>query len=201
MTDKNLRLFLAIPLSKELVETTHYFLEKNPKPPCRIIPEENWHITTLFLGDFPSSHLQKLYDTLRTFYLKEKPFNLYFDRFEYAPISPEKSRMIWMYFEDSDEFSVHVKKTRELVKKLYDQLHLSFEDDFRHQIVPHVTLCRFRPGRKHLPPLIPIDKMTKTAQFVQACYLYSSQLLPEGARYSVLHKFSFMKKKKLNQYV
>jgi len=182
------RLFLALPRSEEVTRIGKEFFTLNNHLPYRFVPLENLHITTVFLGDFPKENIPQLTSELKEFYANQNSLSLVFERIAWSP-NQHAPRMIWMYFGMDPAFDSHVLSTQKLLTDIYTRYGLVFKPERRKVFVPHITLCRFKPLKTTLPEL----KMPGTGPFrLQAgqVNLFSSELLPGGARYIALKKFS-----------
>ena len=104
------RLFIGIPTNKNIEDICLNFIDQNQHIDTRWIPKQNWHITTLFIGDFPSVQINNLTKQLSEFYLKQKPFRIEFKQFAYVP-NVKKPNMIWGSFQRSIYFDQTIYKT------------------------------------------------------------------------------------------
>lgn len=182
------RLFLAIPINDEVRMLCKEFIEANQHLNCRWIKAENWHITTIFIGDFPASLTEELIQNLDIHFSKQKAFNLNWDQFTYAP-DQRNPRMIWGKFQHSSAFDEMILASFQNLKAFYQKHQLDFQIKIRGKNTPHITLTRLKKAR-HFPELSsPFNTPDKLQ--VHNCLLYESVLLPKGAQYHILHDFSF----------
>jgi 2'-5' RNA ligase len=184
----NKRLFLGIPLSTEFVEMCNSFIESN-KLNVRWIPQQNWHITVLFIGDFPAGHIGNLSKELSGTFHHTQKLHLNFKGFLYQP-NINKPRMIWGEFEHSTAFDTLVKKIYETIKSFCVENKINIKLSYRKKTSPHITLARL--SHRFEPQELLTNNNCEFLEYKpDFCNLYKSTLLPKGAQYKVLNGFSF----------
>ncbi|MEA3448221.1 MAG: RNA 2',3'-cyclic phosphodiesterase [Bacteroidota bacterium] len=169
------RVFLGVPLNKEYGDACEQVKSMNHEVQgIRWVPEQNLHVTTLFIGDVDETKISAFCEDIEIILKQHRPFELAFDRFVFMP--PRRPRMIWLKFKRSSDFA---RLTLELSHKLLDQ-------DPDHPPKAHVTLARFKkaPEQKLIFPEKNLEKFQ-----VNNIQLYQSVLKPQGAEYSVLKSF------------
>lgn len=188
------RLFLAIPINDHYDLLIRRFISQQQIPSVKWIAPENWHITVLFLGDFPSQHISELISTLSDFFKTRQSFSLHFDGFIYQP-KQSKPNMIWGRFRQNSYFDSVCRQLADKMESLYFDLSLSFNMSIHSENIPHITLSRLKNSLIRYPDLN--VKNIETEQPVlrcDFCMLYQSVLMPQGAKYSKLAEFNFSNK-------
>ncbi|MGM0626256.1 MAG: RNA 2',3'-cyclic phosphodiesterase [Bacteroidota bacterium] len=175
MEEKVKRLFLGIPLDENHRSHCQEVSEKNSHVKnIRWTPENNLHITSLFIGDTPESHIPELIRKISLILEGFEPFSLTAERFVFMP--PRKPKMIWLRYQKHPEFSrLSLLLAQEILGK-----------DPDHPPKPHVTLARFKraPAQKISFPEVEAGSMA-----VSGISLYQSELKPDGARYKRIESF------------
>jgi 2'-5' RNA ligase len=176
------RLFVAVPLPEavkaQLRELALPYLEEN----LRWVPDQNLHLTLLFLGPTPTSDLPLLTGKLATLAAAFSPFQL--DLQELSP-GPKLSapRLIWARFKDSAPFN---------------QLSTAVAQDLQpgnqvpHSFIPHVTVARY-PKSNAPRDLRAVPVSEKLIFEVDRLELWRSELASPHPVYSSLQSFPFSK--------
>jgi 2'-5' RNA ligase len=181
MSGTELRLFLGITAPEALLEALPALREEVGNPPgLRWVPEENLHLTVLFLGNVAEEMLPNLQTMIGQALTEFCPFSLTFDRFCFAPKS-HRPRMIWARYRKQPDFRQLVNRMTDL----YDQIKPGQQQ--RKSPIPHVTLARlrdFRPSPEHH-----VFPRGRHEFEVKSLVLWASELHPEGARYRVMEEW------------
>lgn len=180
------RLFIAIPLSQEILENLEEYKKAVRFPNVRWIPKDNLHITLYFLGDTKEELIPNLVEKLKSAYSAIKEFDLIFEKITFAPPNRD-ARMIWAQFQKNINYENLVKLTAEIVKAVTQNVQTYNAKD----LIPHVTLARFK---------FPLDatKIILKQSVVQnlhisACQLFESELNSNGSIYTLISEFNFNK--------
>lgn len=174
------RVFVGIPISYKLVQACSRLQQafKGVRT-IRWMPEENLHITVLFIGEVEEVKIPELMQLFSEISSNTKPFELELGRYTYFPEA--KPRMIWAQFKANESFVLLAAETRRALGHLC-------ADKQEKEAIPHVTLARFKylpaQSRKALLPSPPMQLK------VDAVNLYESFLSSSGARYEVVESFS-----------
>ncbi len=176
MEEKVKRLFLGIPLDEKHKSLCLSVREKNKHiRNLRWTPENNLHVTSLFIGDTPESRIPELIRKISRILEAFEPFSLTAERFVFMP--PRKPKMIWLRYQKHPEFSrLSLLLAQEILGK-----------DPDHPPKPHVTVARFKnaPRVKMQFPEPDVDGL-----YVYNLGLYESRLMPSGAEYSLVNEFN-----------
>ena len=184
---KKYRLFISIPLEKATLKQLGYSMNRIeavlPGGSFRILNQDLWHITLLFLGDQDEEDLALITGGLEDFVDE-------FSSVEGSLISVDydKSRkMIWGYGDD-----VLSEKLGEMAGRLQDILierGLQFKPENR-RFKAHVTLGRAGRGgsNRELPE---IGEELDLGVWVDKVELISSTLTSQGSEYEKLGEFWF----------
>jgi 2'-5' RNA ligase len=176
MEEKVKRLFLGIPLDENYRSLCQEVSEKNSHVKnIRWTPENNLHITSLFIGDTPESQIPELIRKISRILEGFEPFSLTAERFVFMP--PRKPKMIWLRYQKHPEFSrLSLLLAQEILGK-----------DPDHPPKPHVTLARFK-NAPQIKMQFPEPEVGSLG--VSGMGLYESRLMPTGAEYSLVHAFN-----------
>jgi len=173
------RVFLAIDVPDSLKNEAESCIEPFFKEEHARIPKrEGWHITLLFCSQQNETELSHLMEAVGRAVSLFKPFYL-----EPQKVSFMKSRMVWLYFKTSPEF------TR--LKNMIEKKTGVYSNGF----VPHLTLARFKEEHySNLKGYLPengIDLKDETKPFlVDHISMYESHLPRDGADYELIKKFN-----------
>jgi 2'-5' RNA ligase len=193
MMKDSVRLFLALPFDEHYHTLISKFTGQQDIPKIRWITPENWHVTVLFIGDFPARHIPALINSLNDFFKKQHTFSLHFDGFVYQP-KQAKPAMIWGRFRQNSYFDLLCRQLADHIESLFFDLSLLFNMSIHSENIPHITLSRLKSILVRYPDLnikgIDTHQPILRCDF---CTLYQSVLSSEGAKYSKLAEF------KLNQ--
>jgi len=151
------------------------------------IKEENWHITTLFIGNFPVEKIEMFVSALSNEISAFPVFELEFEKFTLFPY--KHPSMIWAKFHDNNQFEQFVNKTEKIAKEFIVKNSLNIQLKTNKKAIPHITLSRLKTKGASLEN---VDSTVQKPVFlkVKTIRLMKSELLSEGAEYSVLHDFS-----------
>ena len=180
----NQRLFIANPLPDFLTINFQQAISNATKNEhVRWLPEKNWHLTGLFLGEVAVEKTNEIINRLQNLSASLIPYSLKFEKFQTMPNLPFP-KMVWARFERSVFFTEQVKKTKSELHSILDQINPIKKP------IPHVTLARVKRGKRvHMFNIESslINELWQINQFE----LWESKLLPDGAEYRCLEKFPF----------
>lgn len=180
-----LRTFIAVePASdvKDLLGGLQREL-RNVFPGARWTRAEGMHLTLKFLGDTPEAKIAGNVEALREAVAGEGAFDVRLTGIGAFP-NPGRARVLWV---GTDEGAENLKR---LAARVDDAVAAHGFPRESRPFAPHFTLARFRDGAK-----IPTDVIAKLfeARFRAAEIIYyRSELLPAGARYTVLGRVPLM---------
>lgn len=180
------RLFLAVPLDEENLNLCSEFLRINEDLTVKWVSKINWHITTVFLGDFPDNLIQQLKESLRKVFEGFHDFEIEFDCFCLVP-DKKNPRMIWARYKLSESFDTLVYDTFSELKKFYKEHKLEFNISLHKKNTPHVTLSRLK-SRQSLELKEPQSSIKLN---IKNCLLFESILSSREAQYLMLEDFIF----------
>ncbi len=170
-----MRVFVALKLPKKVKkEIFSAFRKFHAKYRFKWVPEENYHITLVFLGEVSKAYLHgKLYNLQKV--LED------FGEFELAikgwgkfPVHGKIMRVLWVGLDYPKELLDMQRKIAEI-----------FQVDERRPYVPHITVAR--SGRDNFfNENVDISKLSFVCS--EVC-VYESKLSPQGATYKELFCF------------
>lgn len=133
---KRHRIFIAINLPHEIKKALGRYEEKFPELPAKWTPQENLHITLLFLGDVTDIELGDICLTAKEVAARHQAIDITLSSVGYGPDEKIPPKMLWARGEKNKELSV-------LKKDLEDSLEgkVTLLADFK-IFSPHVTLAR-----------------------------------------------------------
>lgn len=177
------RLFLAIEFPKELGSELEAFMKPYKThadlKDAKWVDKENYHMTTLFLGDVPDSLVPEVQSLARGVCAKIPRFIMTPKRVSLFP-EVGVAKKIWVKFERSLEY-------QELCKELLLFLKHTLPDLEIRESIAHLTVARLKShidgksiGFKNLP--LGAFEVTESV-------LYESKVSPEGNVYSVLERY------------
>jgi 2'-5' RNA ligase len=178
-----MRLFIGFePADNELraLYECRESLPLDPQLPVRWVPEDNWHVTLLFLGEVADHALAALSEILEAAASRCVPFALALTSLEWFPHST-KARLLALCADASGPLlSLHDELAGQLRR---ENFHIE-----RRQYRPHLTLARRHGPRKAFaaPALPSIEPLAlQLAELV----LFESVLGGEHPRYQALQRF------------
>jgi 2'-5' RNA ligase len=184
------RLFLATELPGDYKRQFRAFRDSQVSSGFRWVSEANWHLTLLFIGEVPADALDNLKRVLTQCFDQETALTLYPKGFYFAP-KKRQARMIWLSFFYSEPFEHLVKRLFQVVKDCMENQGYNFQQNLPSQIIPHVTLARFKPFDARREPLIesPSSEAFQPLELEQAI-LMASERTAKGAVYTPLSHYN-----------
>lgn len=184
-----MRLFVALDLSEEVRARLEELLRRLSgwEADVRWVRPAGMHLTLKFLGEVPAEKLQPIRDALAQANSPE-PVRLAFRGLGYFP-NEKRPRVIWTGVEASPNLSPLAAQVESLLEPL------GFPAEKR-PYVPHLTLGRFK-STKGLERLRPIIAGLPEREFgeleANEFFLFQSRLSPQGAEYTKLASFPFVR--------
>lgn len=143
-----LRLFLAVDLP-EALRLRLFQLKQMLSRRFQVIPgfrwmeAYSWHITVLFIGEFPRSEIPLLRKKIQQVVEGFEPFTLTPLRMDWAPphertTGTPRFRMLWVYFQPLEILDALSLALFHSVRRIHPVL-----EKPRIPLLPHVTLARF----------------------------------------------------------
>lgn len=150
-----------------------------PLAPLRWSKVENLHITTKFIGEWPSERLPELVSTLRGLPARP-PFEIETGGFGWFP-NPHQPRIFWVGVRGGEALTQLALAT--------DQAVAPENKPYR----PHLTLARIDPRAKTdlsaLRQAVAAEPDNTRRFAVNAFHLYLSEPAAGGSRYTILESF------------
>lgn len=174
-----MRLFFSLPLPKPVREAALALQEQVMLRAVdwKATKSEQLHLTTLFLGEVTPERVDPLLGSLGASNLPELEFA--FGLLGFFPSPRRPSTLVLLLRADPDAVSQFSDALRSAVEP-----HVSFDaKPFR----PHITLARARNGSAVELGSIPIPTIAWSATELE---LVHSELRPEGAQYTSLHRWT-----------
>src|SRR2546423_991483 len=184
-----MRIFIALDIPKEIRDRLSEYAERM-RP---LAPEARWarieglHVTLKFIGEVSDARVQEVKAALAQ--VKAKPFEVEFKDVGFFP-SHASGRVFWA--------GVHASEALpQLASNIEDALEKLGIPKEKRPYQPHLTLAkagegpgakyRFNVLRQKLDPKAPPQFGTMTAK---EFYLYRSEIMRGGARYTKLERYS-----------
>ncbi len=178
------RLFIAINLPRDVKNEIARKISKI-EADFRWIPQENWHLTLVFLGSQPDEAISGILNSIKETAGKYSDIEIEFDKIIMAP--PNKPpRMTWL---------TGTKKTSQALAEMKNDLENNLIDNkVRFKVEDrsfncHLTLARFQFPNSQIPQLpesqLPAVFTAESLDLMESC------LKPTGAEYEILTKIAF----------
>ncbi len=172
MAGDRLRLFCALPLPREVVESLVRWQAETftPVPGVRVVPRDNLHVTLSFLGGRRREDVGHVVEAMR-----EAADGI--ARIELAPSRYRETPTVGMVVLEDEE-----RRATMLAGRLAERLErFGLYERERRDWLPHVTVVRFRkrPRLRPAPPELGRISPSEVA-------LYHSRLRPSGAQYEIV---------------
>ena len=178
------RIFVGFPVSRKIARTIPLLQSTIPdkKGIIRWLSGKNIHLTLSFLGNIAADRIPELIECLKEA-VKVKYFNITIEGTGVYP-SPSHPRILWLGVnEGSDELiTLHIEVEKR-VKKFKD-------NPKKVKFTPHITIARVWGLKREIDFIPFMNTVYSPIEFdVNSIYLYESQLVPEGAQYTILAEF------------
>ena len=199
-----MRLFIAIPLSKEATKLVSRELEDikrkfAPRDRIRFMPEENWHFTLVFLGQQNESAPAIVEGALKDALFGINVPNIEFEKILYGPIDKTPARgearqgrrdkpprMIWLT--TTEKTSRQINEIKKEIEKNLEKADIRWQKESR-PYRGHLTLARLEP--KPIETMPNIEKGFSFNYPALSVSLMESTLKKSGAEYNTLAEISF----------
>ena len=186
---KPLRLFIAIPLSREVQSQFSHILHTiRPKLQAltpRMTTQDSWHFTLIFLGNQQQEQVSIIGNAMQKIGTSITAPKIHFDEFTYGPPvygkPSETARMVWAV--TTRETSRELETIRNALAAELKTRNVLWEETKR-PYTGHITLARFEPQSLHALPQI--EQKLPSAYRAISIDLIQSTLTPTGARYQKL---------------
>ncbi|HEY6972102.1 MAG TPA: RNA 2',3'-cyclic phosphodiesterase, partial [Candidatus Angelobacter sp.] len=180
--------FIALDIPVEIRDRLSQYVDRIRRlaPDARWARIESLHVTLKFIGEVPDAKVQEIQTALAT--VKARPFDVVFKDIGFFP-TPRSARVFWAGVNASDALPQLASAVEDAVEKLG----IPREKRAYHA---HLTLARAPEGSasKHCFRLLQ-EKLSaeEPPQFgtmsAQEFFLYRSQIMRGGARYTKLQRF------------
>ncbi len=178
------RIFLAVPVPKEIISLQDKLREQNSHlEKVKWMRNHNIHLTIYFIGNIPAEEFEDIIELILPITTEQKEFTLKFDSLFFAP--SRKPEMLWVKFHKHELFS-------SLAENIHNALSKSLPENkfFSKEPIPHITLARFRSMRNYsditFPKFETLEKFT-----INSCELWETIKVEGRSDYRSVMKFSF----------
>lgn len=179
------RLFFALPLPQETRFRLDAYLKLYRNDAhfrnAKWVEPQNWHITTLFMGDVSEFHIEELISLARGLFANLPAFTLYCKEVNFFPYAQPK--MIWLRMQESLEFQELTQETQKYIQPF-------LKSQERKKEIPHITLARLKTPLSSKRFSFKPCKLN--ALECRECHLYESILHPSGPVYTLIERFPFL---------
>jgi RNA 2',3'-cyclic 3'-phosphodiesterase len=195
-----MRIFIAIDIDDAIRERITRFMDgvRGFAPEARWVRPESLHVTLKFIGEKPIETVEEIKQALKT--VHAEPMEISFRGYGFFPTA-KSARVFWIGLETGPQLSLLASAVDEATAKLG----IPKEE---HSFNPHLTLAR-GGGRSGAPRWREGDGPNKNFQHLQdklaampapefgtmaarEFFLYQSQLLRGGSRYTKIAQFPFV---------
>jgi len=172
------RIFVGVKASKYLQTLAISFARQNIALPVRWTSAENLHFTLVSPWEENESGIEIAAEKLSKLERGNRPAVVELDRICYGP-DRRTPRLIQAVGRANTEMLNLWRIVNEVLGKKYDR-------PFR----PHLTLARFRPEEFGRFTEKELDKKISWVETIEKVALFSSTLMPEGAKYEIIKNFA-----------
>lgn len=173
------RIFFAFPVPTAIRTSLEFFKDSVGGERVRFVKPENYHITLSFFGEQEASFIPQLVKVVTPIFSETPAFTLSFDRIALAP-PQKKPTMIWAEYQRHPEATNLAREIETTAAQVFD-----FPDRRQgHEILPHITIARFKGPSPEVLPQIKLD-----ALIMKECNLYESTSTLDGLTYVPLYTF------------
>jgi RNA 2',3'-cyclic 3'-phosphodiesterase len=188
----NLRCFIAIEIPDQIRNEIRVLIEnlKKYQADVKWIPAENLHLTLKFLGNTPETLLPDIVGTLIAVLASYEPFYITIGDTGVFP-NRKFPKVCWLGIEDTGILKTLRGDIENSMKRL------GFKTEER-EFNPHLTIGRVRSRQGMISVVNELDRhkgRTFGGITVDTVSIMRSELRPEGAKYTRLHKAPFGKNK------
>ena len=165
-----MRSFIALPLPLKLKKKIYEKVRDLKIPGVKLVEEENYHITLLFLGDIPEEEIETIKQALKSIDMEKKELTIK----SYGFFPKQKPRVVWLGVEPHEYLeALH----REVVKAVGVMPDKPFQ--------PHITIARIRDYSLNSAELIVkrIHDLKGESFIADRIILYESKLTSRGPIY------------------
>lgn len=182
-----MRIFVGLDIPHEIRSRIEKYMQsvRELAPDARWVRIESLHVTLKFIGESPEGRVRAIEEALSQ--IQDSTFQIEFKDIGFFP-SPKSARVFWIGIHASDALPQLASAIDEKLEKV------GIEKEAK-SYKPHLTLARapergggrsFHLLQQRLAPSKPLQFGTMTAwEF----FLYKSELLRGGARYTKLRGF------------
>ncbi len=192
-----MRLFIALDIEEEIRQRIARFLDgvREFSPEARWVRAESLHVTLKFIGERTSEDAAAIKQALAS--VSGAPIEIAFRAYGFFP-SEKLTRVFWIGVEAGPELAKLAKE----IDSATTNVGVAQED---HPFTPHLTLARGGGGsgnprrEKHEHPNMGFQRLQQKlaalpspdfgSMTAREFYLYESQLLRGGARYTKIARF------------
>jgi RNA 2',3'-cyclic 3'-phosphodiesterase len=181
------RLFIALGASDIYKEALPYIkkLKTNfgqKEISVQWVPEDNWHITLVFLGETSVELIPKIKERLLSVCHKSQTFKLHISDFGGFP-DTQGARVVWLGVQRSQALlNLQTEIETELSK-------FGLMPEAR-EYWPHLTVGRLRNKKSIVDAISPVVRKKVGDLYVDEVRLYESTLAQPYPKYEILEKFS-----------
>ena len=186
MTNNLLRTFLSIPVKKDIKSKKNmlYSTLEDSKLTINWVRNTNLHLNVKFIGQTPEKSIKKIIESVSRITSSIKPFSV---KVSGTGCFPANTRPKTLWLGISGEVKPLMDMVNEIENKLFE---IGFSKD-KKEFIPHITVARISYPQKVIPD---VDIFLKSSYDVidleiDRMQFFSSELLPNGAIYSLLKTF------------
>jgi 2'-5' RNA ligase len=181
------RLFIALGAS-EIYKSAEPYIKKlkvnfgQKEISVQWAPEDNWHITLVFLGETEEDRIPALKDSISKVCQNSESFKLHISDFGGFP-DVHQARVVWLGVQRSQSL-LNLQSYIEA-----EITGLGFKEEGR-DYWPHLTVGRLRNKKNIVDAISPVVRKNVGDLYVSEVRLYESTMVQAFPRYEVLEKFS-----------
>ena len=183
-----MRIFIGLDIPEEVRSRIGEYMEsvRELAPDARWVRTESLHVTLKFIGESAESRVEAVAETLKQ--IKVPPFEIAFKNVGFFP-TPRSARVFWIGIHASEA----LPQLAATIEQKLEKLGIAKEAK---PYKPHLTLARAPMGKGAGKCFQRLQQQLEPDGFLQfgtmtarEFFLYKSQLLRGGARYTKLQGF------------
>lgn len=179
------RLFIASHLPDSLKKEFLVYQQEKLFNACfRLVPEQDLHLTLIFIGDIWNNELFKVIQACEDVVKLFLPIKIEINKITYGP-TLYSSRLVWVEGKYSEELNeLHQRLEKKLINK-----GIKFKIENR-LFKPHITLARINKNNFNKIALLEDIEMNLEKSFlIKKISIIESELKRQGSQYTNLNTF------------
>jgi 2'-5' RNA ligase len=185
---KKRRVFAALNLPQDIKKRLIKYQRDWPALPAKWVPEQNLHITLVFIGYIYDDEMFKVCQISKEVARNHEAIEVNLNRICLAP--PGKNpRMVWVMGQKNSKMT---SLKQDLERRIFESPEITYRETDNRPFSPHITLARLdQKGWRQLENKPEIDKEINLSFHIDSMEIMQSDLSRSGPEYTVLESVSF----------